>query len=195
MLFFVHTNFAPVLIPSENNSKMSENVLVVESTFGQSKVRYINAYGVQESSSVSDKRDFFSVLDQQIENAMNNDCMVCVQLDANGKVGRELINGDPHDISPKGQLLIDLIERKCLILVNGTDKCYGVITRMRNKKGKMEKSVLDYFIVCQHFYNLITSMIIDEERKLVLTKFSKYNGVSNLVKSDHNILYLKVMCT
>ena len=97
--------------------------------------------------------------------------MVCLQLDANGKVGKEIINGDPHDISPNGRLLLDLIERKSLILVNGTDKCMGVITRLRDENGKIEKSVIDYFIVCPAFYSLIISMLVDKERKYVLTKF------------------------
>ena len=195
LLTMVHKNFSPVLIPSEENSKMRENILVVESNIGKSRVRYINAYGVQETSSSSDKMEFYSILDQEIENALNNNCMVCVQLDANGKVGSEIINGDPHGISHNGQLLLDLIERKSLILVNGTEKCSGIITRTRNKNGKIEKSVIDYFLVCQSFYNLIISMVIDEERKLVLTKFSKFNGCTQIVKSDHNILYLKVKCS
>ena len=172
LLTMIHENLSPVLIPNLENSKMSENVLVVESSIGKSRVRFINAYGVQESGSVSDKTEFISILDQEIENAKTNNCMVCLQLDANGKVGKEIINGDPHDISPNGRLLLDLIERKSLILVNGTDKCMGVITRLRDKNGKMEKSVIDYFIVCQAFYSLIISMLVDEERKYVLTKFS-----------------------
>ena len=117
-----------------------------------------------------------------------------MQLDANGKMGGNLINGDRHDISPNGQLLLDLIERKCLILVNGTDKCHGGIIRIRNKNGKIDKSVLDYFIMCQNFYSLVISMNIDEDRKLVLTKCSKYKGATKLVKSDHNILSLEVKC-
>ena len=140
------------------------------------------------------KMKFFSCIDEQIENAMNNNCMVCLQLDANGKVGGDIVNCDPHD-HPNGQLLLDLIERKTLVLVNGTDKCAGVITRMRVKNGKVEQSVIDYFLVCQSFYNLIISMIVDEERKFVLTTFSKYIGGTKLVKSDHNIVYLKVKCS
>jgi hypothetical protein len=70
---------------------MSENVLVVESTIGKSRVRFINAYGVQETVSVSDKEEFISILDQEIENANTNNCMVCLQLDANGKVDKEII--------------------------------------------------------------------------------------------------------
>ena len=41
LLTMVHQNFAPVLIPMDDKSKMSENVLVLESTFVKSRVRYI----------------------------------------------------------------------------------------------------------------------------------------------------------
>ena len=47
------------------------------------------------------------------------------------------------------------------MIVNASEKCTGLITRIRRTKKKdtnevnIEKSVLDYFIVCQDFYNLI----------------------------------------
>ena len=49
-------------------------------------------------------------------------------------------------------------------------------------------------MVCPAFYSLIISMLVDEERKYVLTKFSKYKGVNKVVKSDHNVLILEVKC-
>ena len=67
LLTMVHKSFSPVLIPSDEKLKMCENVLVVESIIGRSRVRYINAYGVQESSSIQEKMEFFSCLDEQIE--------------------------------------------------------------------------------------------------------------------------------
>ena len=99
---------------------MDENFLVVEAKLGRSKVRYFNAYLVQESASSSDKMEFlfYSIMDEEIENAFNNNCLVCVQLDANGKLGNEIIRGDPNEISPNGRLLLDLINRKSLIVVS-----------------------------------------------------------------------------
>ena len=47
LLTLVHSNFEPVLIPQKSEVKMTENILVVEAKLGQSRVRYINAYGVQ----------------------------------------------------------------------------------------------------------------------------------------------------
>ena len=96
----VHENFEPVLVPRKKTSKMDENILVVEAKLGISRIRYLNAYGVQENSSISDKIEFFSILDQEIENAFSTNCFMCLQMDANGKLGNEIITGDPNEISP-----------------------------------------------------------------------------------------------
>ena len=194
LLTMVHENFEPMLIPRTKSSKMEENFLVVEAKLGKSKVRYLNAYGVQENASSSDKMEFYSILDEEVENAFNNNCLVCVQLDANGKLGNEIINGDPNEISPNGRLLLDLINRKSLVVVNSTDKCNGIITRMKVKAQSTERSVLDYFIVCQEFYSLVISLLVDEERTHILTRFYKRNGVVRVVESDHNLLVLNVSC-
>ena len=110
------------------------------------------------------KMEFYSHLDQEIENALTNDCYLCLQMDANGKLGSQIIQGDPNEMSPNGQLLFDLITRKSLVVINSTNKCHGIITRMRMKGKNKEQSVIDYFIVCQELYNLVISMLVDEDR-------------------------------
>ena len=190
LMTIVHSNFEPVLIPQKNEIKMAENVLVVEAKLGQSRVRYINAYGVQETAPVTEKMEFLTILDQEIENAKNNERMICIQMDANAKFGSDVIKGDPHKISANGELLLDLITRKSLILVNSTDKCSGVITRMRVKGNKKEESTLDYFIVCENFYIFCVNMDIDEERKYTLKRFYKSKNGNKVILSDHNPLFL-----
>ena len=118
--------------------------------------------------------------------------MLCLELDANAKVGNQVIKNDPHEMSSNGRLLLSLVERYNLIIVNATDKCFGTITRMKKVKNVTEKSIIDYFIVCQNFYSLITSMIVDDERKNVLTKFTKRKEKSYITESDHNLLILDV---
>ena len=113
-------------------------------------------------------------------------------MDANAKIGNEIINGDPHEMSPNGKLLMDLISRKQLVVVNCTDKCTGVITRTKVKGKSTEQSVLDYFIVCQDLYSLVQGMWIDEQRDYVLTRFYKQNGQTKTVESDHNVLVLDI---
>jgi hypothetical protein len=188
----VHNNLQPALIPTQNCSEMSINVLVVEATVRNSKIRFINSYGVQETSPAKDKADYYSTLEEEIQLTLDAGCMLCWETDANAKMGPDYIKGDPHEITPNGKLLLSLIERHNLVIVNGTDKCAGIITRMRRKGNIIEKSVIDFFIVCQTLFQLVTRMEIDEDRNYVLTKFSKYKGKTHVIKSDHNPLKLEV---
>ena len=113
-------------------------------------------------------------------------------MDANAKIGLDYIKGDPYEMSANGKLLISLIERQDLVIINGTDKCFGLITRMRKKGNTVEKSILDYFIVCRALFQMVTMMVIDEDRDYILTKYSKCNGKTKLIVSDHNPLKLEV---
>ena len=124
LLTLVHQNFKPVLIPTQSDSKISQNILVVECAIGLKKIRFINAYGVQETASAEERCEFFALLDQEINCCVSNGYLLCLELDANAKVGDFIQNNPQEDISPNGRLLIDIIERNNLILVNGTSKCH-----------------------------------------------------------------------
>ena len=139
-------------------------------------VRFINAYGVQEAASHEEKSEFYSILEQEIIIASDSRNMICIEMDANAKLGKNYINGDKHDISQNGGLLLSMIERQNLVVVNSTNKCLGTITRIKRVKDKVEESIIDYFIVCQDFYNFINSMVVDTERNFVLTKYIKQVG-------------------
>ena len=54
--------------------------------------------------------------------------MVCIEMDANSKLGSKFIKEDPHPISPNGNLLKGVIEQQGLRVVNSE-----------------EKSILDFF--------------------------------------------------
>ena len=113
-------------------------------------------------------------------------------MDANSKLGKDIIKGDPKEQSKNGKLLEEVINDNDLVVVNGTSVCEGVITRHRQTVNGIEESVLDYFIVCRSFFNLIIKMTVDQERKFSLSSYSKRNGTVNIKKSDHNLLYLEV---
>ena len=55
--------------------------------------------------------------------------MILIQMDGNAKLGKEIISGDPHNISENGRLLANLIESENLFLLNSADICQGAITR------------------------------------------------------------------
>ena len=92
-------------------------------------------------------------------------------MDANSKLGNEIIKNDPNKMSGNGKTLKSIIDRQALVVVNASDKCKGTITREKKVLDKIESSVIDYFIVCQSFYEVVNSMEVDEERKRVLTSY------------------------
>ena len=192
LMTLVHKNFNKVLIPTKNQSKMSVNILVVAAKIRNMKIRFINAYGVQECAAVEEKSDFYSSLEQEIIIAIDSRNMLCVSMDANAKLGKNCIEGDPHNISQNGRLLLNIIDRLNLVVVNSTNKCHGKITRMKKVKNKVEESIIDYFIVCQDFYLFINSMMVDDERNFVMTKYTKKREKSFTTESDHNTMVLDV---
>ena len=79
---------------------------------------------------------------------------------------------DPHEQSGNGKKLMEVIEDNDLIIVNGTDLCEGLITRKRNFDNSIENSVIDFFIVCRRFFQMIIYMKIDEANEHTLTIYS-----------------------
>ena len=85
-----------------------------------------------------------------------------------------------------------MVNENDLIVVNAEKVCTGVITRYRQTVNSEERSVLDYFIVCRRFYKIIRNMLIDEERKYALIKYSGRTGNKSIKESDHNTLILEI---
>lgn len=73
-------------------------------------------------------------------------------------------------------------------MLNGLSSCKGVITRIRETINNIEKSAIDFVLMSADLSNFIDSMLIDKERKHVLTKITK----SKVIKSDHNVLISKM---
>ena len=46
-----------------------------------------------------------------------------IEIDANSKLGPDIITGDPHQISDNGKILSQIIEDHNLFLVNGSELC------------------------------------------------------------------------
>ena len=184
-----HVNFDPCLIQTEEDNP---NLLTVQCTIGNSSVHVINGHGPQEDDSICDKIDFFSSLEKLIENCLSAQSLLCVEMEANSKIGIEYIKDDPHHTSKNGQKLLDIVSRHGLVIVNTTSKCHGTITRIRETSNGIEKSVIDYFVVCQSFYSMIIKMIVDDKREHVLTKYASAKGSKKIVESDHNPLICKL---
>ena len=188
LLTAVHKSLNPVSVSTDTE----EEVLVVEATIANKKVRLINAYGPQEDEKEDIKEDFYNRIDQEVKTSKLAGAMVCIEMDANAKLGSSFINGDPKEKSKNGRLLEDVVVENDLIVVNAMDICKGVITRYRQTVNSEEKSVIDYFIVCRRFFKIIKSMVVDEERIYSLTKYSGRTGNRKIKESDHNTLILEL---
>ena len=183
----VHNNLSPVQVSDDDENE----VLVVETKIGDKKLRLINGYGPQEANEEASK-SFMNRIDLEVKSSMLAGALVCIEMDANSKLGPEIIKNDPKEQSRNGKLLEQVINENNLVVVNGTNLCDGVITRQRTTIHREEKSVLDFFIVCKSFLSLIKNMKVDEEKKYALCSYSSRNGETNVKKSDHNLIYLEL---
>ena len=146
----VHNSLNPFSISEETDT----DILAIQGNVGNNKVRFINGYGPQEGPEESNS-PFFNALDVEVKSAQVAGALVCIQLDANSKLGNKHIPGDPNEQSNNGKLLEKVIEDNDLIVVNGTDLCEGLITRFRKTINDCEKSVIDFFILCRRFFAMV----------------------------------------
>ena len=108
----------------------------------------IVGYGPQENLPTVQRMPFFATLEEEIVSAKLANKSIIIQMDANSKLGKELIPNDPKDQSPNGAVLAGIIKRNVLIVVNSLEtKVKGLITRKRVTVDGVEESVIDFVIV------------------------------------------------
>ena len=181
----VKEELEPVLVDEGNDDA---EILVIEGNMSNFSIRFINAYGPQESDHNSKRLEFFIRLEEEIVKCKDNDKAIIIELDANSKLGSQIIIGDPHDMSKNGELLWDIIERQNLTVVNTLELCEGVITRTKDTIERSEASVIDFVIVCEKIVPFVKRMIIDENKEFVLTKYTTTMGRKQIKQSDHNTI-------
>ena len=174
LLTAVDVNLDPIIVPSDHEDA---EILTVQLSLGSTQIRVINAYGPQEDENSNKLFTFWQKLEQEIILAKDNFCLVLLELDANAKVGFEVLDQDLHSTSGNGKTLLEMIMRQNLYIANTFDQCQGVITRQRHTVNGIEKSVLDYVIICDKLKDFFNTMIIDEARTHVLTRFTVKNGI------------------
>ena len=93
---------------------------------GNKDVRIISGYGPQENWKIEERMPFFRALEEEILKAKLLNKSIYIQMDANSKLGPEIVSGDPHEQSENGKILIGIIKRNALIVMNSsTEKCKG----------------------------------------------------------------------
>ena len=155
------------------------------------KIRCCTGYGPQEGEIKEKKELFWEYLDNEVIEAKNAGSGLIIQMDGNLWAGSEIIKNDPRPQNSNGRLFKQFLDRNPnLTVVNNLNLCEGLITRARVCNGKLEESVLDFFIVCNLVLPFVKKMVVDEEKRHVLTNYEhvRHGGKAN--DSDHATEYL-----
>ena len=148
-------------------------LIVVEIETEDKNVRIITGCGPQENWEEAKRLPFFIALEVEIVKAEMAGIAVITEMDSNSKLGLEYIPNDTHEKSPNGILLANIIERHAPIVANGSTKCSGRITRKRITRNRTEESCIDVMLFSSDMNESFESLLIDEDRKHVLTKIRK----------------------
>ena len=178
----------PVLIYTANEDT---ELMTVEIDLGKEQIRIINGYGPQEHEDTSSILRYWQELEAEVIKAKDCNRNIIIQMDANAKLGSDIIKGDPHSMSNNGKILHDLVERQDLVILNALDICRGSITRERIFEDKSEKSIIDYIIVTRGLLQHLIDMKIDEDTEYVLARYIKTKSGVKVINSDHNVLSCK----
>ena len=191
-LMAIHEDLNPKLIEEYNDEF---ELLVVETNTKEKSIRIITGYGPQECWDEAKRIPFFLALETEIEKAELGGKSVIIEMDANAKLGPLFIPGDPHKMTPNGDLLAAIVKRHILIVANGSDKCSGTITRKRVTKQRTEQSVIDILLFSSDMKEHFEKMHVDEERKHVLTKITKSKKGIKVKESDHLVVIAQFNCS
>ena len=155
------------------------------------KIRCCVAYGCQETDKVENKDAFWQYLDEEVIEATDTGAGLVIQFDGNLWAGKHIIPNDPRPQNRNGKLFEQFLTRNShLTVVNALDLCEGLITRSRLRDGHLEESVLDFFVVCHLVLPFITRMVIDIDKKYILTNYKPVQNGGKAANSDHTTEYV-----
>ena len=155
------------------------------------KIRCCVAYGCQESDLEKRKDSFWDYLAEEVSLAEQAEAGFILHMDGNLWAGDKIIPGDPRNQNRNGKIFQKILEEhQNLTVVNSLPQCEGLITRARNKDGKIEESVLDFFIVCNRVLPYVRKMKIDTNKKHVLTNYARVRIDGKTTESDHFTQYI-----
>ena len=162
--------------------------LSIEIFLKNMKIRCCVAYGPQENSNLEKKHAFWNYLDTEVLEAEKSGAGFILHFDGNLWAGGNVIPGDPRIQNKNGKLFEDfLIRNPNLSVVNKLPQCKGLITRARMKEGKLEESILDFFVMNSDVLPFIKQMVIDDKKEHILTNYRK---VGKSTDSDHFTQYM-----
>ena len=172
----VHKALQPVLVEEYNDDF---ELLIVETNIKGREVRIISGYGPQESWSLEDRLPFFQALEEEVAKSLFAGKSIIISLDANSKLGSEIIPNDKHNQSQNGKIFAGIINRHALIVINGLQgKSFGVITRKRTTIDGDEESTIDIIVISSDLLEEVKSVTTDED---------KVHSLTSHVKTKHGV--------
>ena len=104
LLTAVSQDISPVLVYTGNDEV---EIMVVQGKIGEQKIRIFNCYGPQEICQAQRQpalqqdiiNQFWVELEKEVIKAKDEGCLVLIEMDANAKVGKEVIERDNHETS------------------------------------------------------------------------------------------------
>ena len=173
-----------------------ENVeaLTVRVTLGNNvNVRVTNVYGPQEYDNMEKKQRFWEYLNKEVFEAKIEGSGCIILMDGNSWLGPEIIPEDPHLQNGNGKLFESFLKNNTnMFLWNGKKLCTGNITRARETNNCLERSIIDFIIVCDSILPFVKKMVIDEEKIYSLTNYSSKRKGKPPTHSDHNSIILDI---
>lgn len=146
-------------------------------------------YGLQESQVTEEETErWFYNLEREISNCSDEPMLIIG--DTNAHVGNDEdgIKGNLDKINRNGRKLRELVERRNLTIVNNTELCKGLWTRV----SETGKSAIDLAICNEAMLMKLQNMEIDEERVNVLTRIKKEKGRYIEIPTDHNTITVTI---
>ena len=119
-------NLDPVLVSTGSDET---ETMTIQIKVADKNIRIINGYGPQEDDTNNNILNYWHEVEAEVLKAKDENCMVIIQMDANAKVGKEIIKDDPNDRSNNGKLLVDLLERQNLTIL-----CWNNNQREKSRK-------------------------------------------------------------
>ena len=186
----VVNELCPVLVRKGNDNVEVFSINIFVKSMG---IRCCIAYGCQETSNVEKKNNFWNFIEEEVNSAKSAGFGFILHFDGNLWAGSKIIPGDPRQQNNNGKLFQKFLERnKALNVVNALPICEGLITRKRMKNGDEEKSVLDFFVVCSRVLPFVTKMVIDEDKKYILTNYKNAKNGGKAIETDHFTQYMDI---
>ena len=102
---------------------------------------------------------------------------IILTMDGNAKIG---LMGE--EITRNGKMLLEVIKNMNVVIINGSEKCKGTITR-KNTKKESETSAIDFVIASRTAEQWINEMNIDEDGVM------KIKGKN---ETDHNTISIDI---